>query len=110
MHATAAARDRSGIDVRGWAACTPWRVAWVFGQDGVMQFAGVLPEDAPDPRLEREARLKDMPVPIVDLVPQPSVEFADFGVSTSRGGSGVDATTVSVSATLWRTRPTSPIR
>ena len=67
-----------------------------------MQFAGVLPEDAPDPRLEREERLKDMPVPIVVLVPQPSVEFVDFGVSTTGSASGIDAMTVSMSATLWR--------
>lgn len=75
-----------------------------------MQFAGVLPEDAPDPRLEREERLKDMPVPIVVLAPQPSVEFVDFGVSTTSSGSGIDAMTVSMSATLWRTRSTSPTR
>jgi hypothetical protein len=67
-----------------------------------MQFAGVLPEDAPDPRLEREERLKDMPVPIVVLAPQPSVGFVDFGVSTASGGSGIDVMTVSMSATLWR--------
>jgi len=67
-----------------------------------MQFAGVLPEDAPDPRLEREERLKDMPVPIVELVPQPSVGLVEFGVSTTSSGSGVDAMTVSMSATLWR--------
>jgi hypothetical protein len=67
-----------------------------------MQFAGVLPEDAPDPRLEREELLKDMPVPIVELVPQPSVEFVDFGVSTTSSGSGADAMTISMSATLWR--------
>lgn len=74
----------------------------MFGEDDLMQFDGVLPEDAPDPRLEREERLKDMPVPIVVLVPQPSVEFVDFGVSTTGSGSGIDAMTVSMSATLWR--------
>lgn len=41
----------------------------MFGEDDLMQFAGVLPEDAPDPRLEREERLKDMPVRLVVLVP-----------------------------------------
>ncbi len=67
-----------------------------------MQFADVLPEDAPDPRRGREERLKDMPVPIVELVPQPSVEFVDFAVSTTSSDSGIDAMTVSMSATLWR--------
>lgn len=73
-----------------------------LGEDDLMQFAGVLPEDAPDPRIEREERLKDMPVPIVVLTPQRSVEFVDFGVSTTSSGSGIEAMTVSMSATLWR--------
>lgn len=67
-----------------------------------MQFAGVLPEDAPDPRLEREERLKGMPVPIFELVPQPSVEFVDVSIATTGSGSGVAEMTVSLSATLWR--------
>lgn len=67
-----------------------------------MHFAGVVPEDAPDPRLKREALLKDMPIPIVEFVPQPSVEFVDYGVSTSGGEGGVVEITVSMSATLWR--------
>jgi hypothetical protein len=67
-----------------------------------MQFAGVLPEDAPDPRVRRAERLKDMPIPIVELVPQPSVEFVDIGVSGTGSGGGVVEMTVSVSATLWR--------
>lgn len=67
-----------------------------------MQFAGVIPEDAPDPGLERDERLQDMPVPIVMLVPQPSVEFMEFGVSTTGSDGRVDAITVSMSATLWR--------
>lgn len=46
-----------------------------LSEDEFMQFAGVLPEDAPDPRLEREERLKDTPIPIVVLAPQPSVEL-----------------------------------
>lgn len=79
-----------------------WRIAQTLSEDDLMQFAGVLPEDAPDPRLEREEQLKDMPVPIVVLATQPSVEFAHFGVSTTGGGRGIDAMTVSMSATLWR--------
>lgn len=42
-----------------------------------MQFAGVLPEDAPDPRLEREQLVKSMPIPIVDFIPQAAVDFAE---------------------------------
>ncbi|WP_426996960.1 hypothetical protein [Pseudarthrobacter sp. N5] len=33
-----------------------------------MRFEGVLPEDAPDPRIEQARRLELMPVPIVGLV------------------------------------------
>lgn len=67
-----------------------------------MQFDGVLPEDAPDPRLGREERLNGMPIPIVELVPQPSVEIVGFGVSITSSGGGVIEMAVSMSATLWR--------
>lgn len=67
-----------------------------------MQFAGVLPEDAPDPRLQREAQLKNMPIPIIELVDQPSVGVTDIGVSTGGGGQGMNIMTASISATLWR--------
>lgn len=71
-----------------------------------MHIAGILPEDAPDPRLEQEARLKDMPIPVIELVPQPAVEVVGFGITTTTaslgGGSNVTEMTVSMSATLWR--------
>lgn len=35
---------------------------------------GILPEDAPDPRIEQAEELKLMPVPVMGLVPQPSLE------------------------------------
>lgn len=79
-----------------------WREVRVFGQDGCMQFAGVLPEDAPDPRLERGELLKRMPIPIIEFAAQPSLEVADFNVSTTGSGRGLDEMAVSVSATLWR--------
>lgn len=67
-----------------------------------MQFAGVLPEDAPDPRLEREQLVRSMPIPIMEFTPQPALEFADFSVTTTGYGSGLDEMSVSISATLWR--------
>lgn len=67
-----------------------------------MHFAGVVPEDAPDPRFEREELASTMPVPIIELVPQAAVEFASFSVSTSSDGRAVNEMTVAVSATLWR--------
>jgi hypothetical protein len=79
-----------------------WRGVGLLGHDGVMQFAGVLPEDAPDPRLEREQLVKSMPIPIFEFIPQAAVEFADFSVATTDSGSGLDEMSVSISATLWR--------
>lgn len=67
-----------------------------------MQFTGVLPEDAPDPRCERELLVNSMPIPIMEFTPQPALEFADFSVSTTGNGSGLDEMSVSISATLWR--------
>lgn len=34
-----------------------------------MQFAGVIPEDAPDPQLERDPRVRSLPFAIVGLEP-----------------------------------------
>lgn len=70
-----------------------------------MLYAGVLPEDAPDPRLEREEIVKAMPVPIIEFTAQPAIEFAGFSVTSSgsgSGGGGLNAMTVGISATLWR--------
>jgi hypothetical protein len=39
--------------------------------------AGILPEDAPDPRAEQAERLKLMPIPVMGLVSQPSLEDTD---------------------------------
>lgn len=75
----------------------------MLGHDGVMHISGVLPEDAPDPRLEREQLVKSMPIPIVELTPQAAAEFADFSVETAGSSeSGVEEMSVTVSATLWR--------
>ncbi|WP_127476404.1 hypothetical protein [Microbacterium sulfonylureivorans] len=67
-----------------------------------MQFTGVLPEDAPDPRLEREQLVKTMPIPVMEFAPQAALEFPDFSVTTTGNGSGLDEMSVSISATLWR--------
>jgi hypothetical protein len=39
-----------------------------------MRFAGFVPEDAPDPRLAQAEKVKLMPVPVMGLVPQPSLD------------------------------------
>lgn len=63
-----------------------------------MEFAGVLPEDAPDPKVEIAARIRAVPFRVMGLVPQPTLE--DFG---SGGiGQGGDQLSVSIGYTLWR--------
>lgn len=67
-----------------------------------MQFAGILPEDAPDPRVDRERLLKNMPVPVYEFAAQRAVDVTDIGVSSGTDGRGMNMMTASVSATLWR--------
>ena len=68
-----------------------------------MRFVGFVPEDAPDPRVEQAERLAAMPVAVVGLVPQASLE--ESPLLNSQSSSGSDGTTqmsVSVNYTLWR--------
>lgn len=68
-----------------------------------MRFSGVLPEDAPDPRIEQIFRLRDMPSPIVGLIVQPSLEGTNsIGISTGSDDAGYADFSVSITYTLWR--------
>lgn len=68
-----------------------------------MHFAGVVPEDAPDPRLGIVEQLQHMPVPILGLVPQPHLEdWGSFGVQTGVHNGILDEMTATLSYTLWR--------
>lgn len=67
-----------------------------------MEFAGVLPPDAPDPRLERAELLKHMPIPVIELVDQANVEVIDISVARSSDHLGYSELTANVNATLWR--------
>ena len=68
-----------------------------------MQFAGVLPEDAPDPRLESGRRLLGLTFPLMGLVPQPTIEDTDSpAIMETTGGAGRSQLAVSFSYTLWR--------
>lgn len=65
--------------------------------------AGILPEDAPDPRGEQAEQLKFMPIPVMGLVPQPSLEDTDsIGLEYGRDNRGYSYMSVSVTYTLWR--------
>jgi hypothetical protein len=66
-------------------------------QAGCMQFGGVLPPDAPDPRVARAEMAARLPVPLVRLVPQASLSDEDLGYAGN-----ADSMSVSVSAVLWR--------
>ncbi|HWL01683.1 MAG TPA: hypothetical protein VNQ52_04840 [Microbacteriaceae bacterium] len=68
-----------------------------------MYFAGITPEDAPDPRLELVERLRQMPVPVLGLVPQPHVEdWGGFGGQASERGGMFEQMSALLSYTLWR--------
>jgi hypothetical protein len=68
-----------------------------------MQFAGVLPEDAPDPRIETAARLRGLPFPLMTLVPQPTLEDRGaIGFTEGMDAGGRSQLSVSVGYTLWR--------
>ena len=73
--------------------------------------AGILPEDAPDPRVEQAEQLKFMPIPVMGLVPQPSLEDADsIGLAYGQDNRGYSDMSVSVTYALWRNPMTAPLR
>lgn len=68
-----------------------------------MEWLGTLPEDAPDPRLEWAEDLKRMPIPIMGLMPQPSLEDTDsVTLNSVLDDRGYSEMTASISYTLWR--------
>jgi hypothetical protein len=68
-----------------------------------MHFAGVLPEDAPDPRREQAEKLKLMPVPVIGLVAQSSLEDVNLeSLAYSQDATGYTDVAASISYTLWR--------
>ncbi|WP_406245511.1 hypothetical protein ACI7YT_10675 [Microbacterium sp. M] len=67
-----------------------------------MEFAGVLPHDAPDPRLTRAELLAQMPIPVVELIAQPHLETEDFGIGRTTDALGVRAMVASMGSIVWR--------
>lgn len=68
-----------------------------------MEFAGFLPEDAPDPRAASEARLRAVSFPVFELLPQPAVTRLPItGFTETSGWAGHEELTVEFSYTLWR--------
>ena len=68
-----------------------------------MRFAGILPMDAPDPRIELAELQKLMPIPVLELVTQPALEDLNaVGLLSGRDNSGLSDMAVSITYTLWR--------
>ncbi|GAA1497599.1 hypothetical protein [Paeniglutamicibacter kerguelensis] len=68
-----------------------------------MRFEGILPEDAPDPRIERAKLLKLIPIPVLGLVPQTSLEDVDdVGFQSGADDRGYFELAASVTYILWR--------
>jgi hypothetical protein len=68
-----------------------------------MFIEGVVPEDAPDPRLRVVDQLRQMRVPILGLVPQRHVEdWGGFGVQSAHHDDVVDEMAATLSYTFWR--------
>lgn len=68
-----------------------------------MDWIGILPEDAPDPRVEEVEALRLMPVPVIGLVPQPSLEDTDsVSLNSVLDDHGYSEMTASITYTLWR--------
>ncbi|MBN9179894.1 MAG: hypothetical protein J0J00_04985 [Microbacterium sp.] len=68
-----------------------------------MQISGILPEDAPDPRIELEGRIRQFPFPVLGLVPQPAVQdLGGIGITDAWDAEGRESISVSVTYTYWR--------
>lgn len=68
-----------------------------------MQFAGVVPEDAPDPQLELDARVRSLPFALVGLEPQPTLEDAGLvSLQEARDQAGPSQVSAAVTYQLWR--------
>lgn len=77
-----------------------------------MRIVGLLPPDAPDPRIAAEARLQQIAFPVLGLEPQPALEdYGDIGFEESTGPSGLHELTVGLSYLLRRdpAHPDDPI-
>ncbi|PQZ93724.1 hypothetical protein CQ018_08705 [Arthrobacter sp. MYb227] len=68
-----------------------------------MRFDRILPDDEPNPRIEKAWLLKLMPIAVMGLAPQPSVEdTGDVGIQSKWDGRGYTEMSASVTYTLWR--------
>lgn len=70
-----------------------------------MHYAGIVPEDAPDPRAQAWLRIGTMPVPVMAFVPQPGLRLASFpSAETHSDARGLRSMHVSFSYLVLRSR------
>jgi hypothetical protein len=77
-----------------------------------MRFVGVVSEDQPDPLWQAREQARQMPVPVVGLVPQPHIEdWGAIGVSSASRNGVLESSLVGISYTLWRNpdEPDDPV-
>ncbi|WP_431074567.1 hypothetical protein [Microbacterium phyllosphaerae] len=68
-----------------------------------MEYAGVVPMDAPDPRIESEARVRALTYPVFELRPQRSLSrIPGAGFMEATQSAVVAESSVSFNYTLWR--------
>jgi len=78
-----------------------WRPART--QTEGMEFAGVLPPDAPDPRSEAEARVAALAFPVWGLVAQDRLEDdRSPGIGSMTDSAGLAEIEISIGYTVWR--------
>lgn len=67
-----------------------------------MRFDGVVPEDAPDPRVAQTDQLRALPVPAIGLSPQPAVEETYAVLNSGQDQDGFFEMSATLSYLLWR--------
>lgn len=74
-----------------------------LGHTRGMRWDGILPEDAPDPRLEQATKLKTFPVPLMGLISQPALEeISQMSLNDAYDDRGYSEICATLSYTLWR--------
>lgn len=68
-----------------------------------MQYAGVVSMDAPDPRVEADARVRELPFRVFELRSQPALtRVPGAGFAEATGSAGRTESSASFTFTLWR--------
>lgn len=89
--------DTNAVAAAGAGASAAWMRPWG------MRFAGVIPEDAPDPGIAALEQARTLPVPVRSLVAQPTLERIPHpSIASTGAGAAPTSMEVAWSYTLWR--------